>query len=261
MPYFPGRWFPRTNDPKACALYCASILAVLKPWRSVTDLKSPDAAEERVSMQLATEWSTASHEPGEHLDNEQDDDPSHDCIVNDEVKDNGDISEADVEDVMRERFSSKEQLYASVAINIGEEVGVFDQTGTRAVNYDEHAQVAKEEDLVQLQHWKQDIERADESLGEVLREMIKETRNHDENINRDSIGGSEMSSERVILEEVKEVDRNQEDYWQELNDEQLMALTILHNHLLSHLAGNDTHCNWLRRNREIETHRCDNDNV
>ena len=42
MPYFPGQWFPK-QDPEDCnGLFEASMLALFKPWRSLTDLKRPE---------------------------------------------------------------------------------------------------------------------------------------------------------------------------------------------------------------------------
>ena len=41
MPYFPGHWFPRDDDTQQNHLYCASVLALLKPWRNLGDLKDP----------------------------------------------------------------------------------------------------------------------------------------------------------------------------------------------------------------------------
>lgn len=42
IPFFPGRWFPRNDRPETRALYCATVLALLKPWKSLSDLKPPD---------------------------------------------------------------------------------------------------------------------------------------------------------------------------------------------------------------------------
>jgi hypothetical protein len=38
MPYFPGQWFPK-KDANGNYLFEASILALLKPWFSISDLK------------------------------------------------------------------------------------------------------------------------------------------------------------------------------------------------------------------------------
>ena len=42
LPNFIGKWFPRNDDEQIHDFYCASMLALLKPWRNIaTDLKSP----------------------------------------------------------------------------------------------------------------------------------------------------------------------------------------------------------------------------
>ena len=35
----PGKWFPRNNDPERYDLYCASMLALLRPWRTINDIE------------------------------------------------------------------------------------------------------------------------------------------------------------------------------------------------------------------------------
>lgn len=39
MSYFPGPWLPRRNEKQTYPLYCASMLALFKPWRSLAELK------------------------------------------------------------------------------------------------------------------------------------------------------------------------------------------------------------------------------
>ena len=43
LPNFIGRWFPRSDDEETRSFYCASMLALLKPWRDLgKDLKTPE---------------------------------------------------------------------------------------------------------------------------------------------------------------------------------------------------------------------------
>ncbi len=39
MPYFPSPWFPKKNSKNANSLFYAAILALLKPWRLLVELK------------------------------------------------------------------------------------------------------------------------------------------------------------------------------------------------------------------------------
>jgi hypothetical protein len=48
LPNFIGRWFPRSDDTETRDFYCASMLALLKPWRDLgKDLKLPDQSWEK----------------------------------------------------------------------------------------------------------------------------------------------------------------------------------------------------------------------
>lgn len=38
LPHFVGRWFPRSDKPKIRPLYCAAMLMLLSPWRTLGDL-------------------------------------------------------------------------------------------------------------------------------------------------------------------------------------------------------------------------------
>ena len=43
LPNFIGKWIPRSDDKTTRDFYCASMLALLKPWRDLgKDLKQPD---------------------------------------------------------------------------------------------------------------------------------------------------------------------------------------------------------------------------
>jgi hypothetical protein len=40
MPMFVGEWFPRNDVKEKHKCYCASMLALLKPWDTMGDLKT-----------------------------------------------------------------------------------------------------------------------------------------------------------------------------------------------------------------------------
>src|ERR1700691_6526111 len=61
MPNFMGQWFPRNNNPTVYSFYCASILALLLPWRTLLDLKSNGHEFE------STFHNFKSHATGRHL--------------------------------------------------------------------------------------------------------------------------------------------------------------------------------------------------
>jgi hypothetical protein len=41
MPHVAGQWFPQANDIDRYELYCASMLALLKPWHNIIEIKNP----------------------------------------------------------------------------------------------------------------------------------------------------------------------------------------------------------------------------
>ncbi|KAG1828767.1 hypothetical protein DFJ58DRAFT_737630 [Suillus subalutaceus] len=42
IPHIPGQWFPHADDPECHPFYCASMLALLTPWRNIVDVKKTD---------------------------------------------------------------------------------------------------------------------------------------------------------------------------------------------------------------------------
>ena len=42
MPNFAGPWFPRNDVAELADFYCASMLALLQPWRDIAELKGVD---------------------------------------------------------------------------------------------------------------------------------------------------------------------------------------------------------------------------
>jgi hypothetical protein len=158
IPRFTGEWFPRRDDPQNFPLYCATILAVFKPWRTLIDLKRDDesfahafqiflsttstaikriieniqyfyeCSDKAHERQIAsesfadTEWTHASHDDGEHLD---DIDVDAMEVYADDASPSQPITESDIELVADGIFSSREELYAEVAMNIAEDFKIF----------------------------------------------------------------------------------------------------------------------------------------
>jgi len=76
LPRFVGQWFPRNNKSDANAnndLHYASILLLLKPWRSLTDLKAKDESFEQT---MTSFLATATQEKKDMIENIQ---YYHDC--------------------------------------------------------------------------------------------------------------------------------------------------------------------------------------
>jgi len=52
MPFFPGTWFPKPDPETENGLFKASMLTLMKPWRSVNDLKLSDQTFRQVFDQF-----------------------------------------------------------------------------------------------------------------------------------------------------------------------------------------------------------------
>jgi hypothetical protein len=140
-------------------LYCATILAVFKPWRTLTDLKHDDesfahafqnfftttsttvkrvienihyfyecsdkARERRIASEsrLDTEWTRTYHNDTEQLDDTDLDETE--AFADDAPPTCQTITESDIEHAADGIFSSREELYAEVAMNIAEDFDIF----------------------------------------------------------------------------------------------------------------------------------------
>lgn len=155
MPHIPGQWFPHENNPNTHALYCASMLALFKPWRDLAaDLKTSKETFSGAFDQFSASTSEATkcllsniqyfHECsdkarqrqeegchvnvtmyaqldiGEHLDNFDDS-----FSTGDDCEDGHDIMEDDILHASDGTFSTCEMVYADLVMNIAKEHRVF----------------------------------------------------------------------------------------------------------------------------------------
>lgn len=153
MPHIPGPWFPHADNPHSRSLYCASMLALSKPWRNIVDLKrvdetfsvafdsfvaaAPDATKRILSniqyFHDCSEKARQREEEGSFVpsatfadSNIVDDVGDADGVVDDDDED--DVSHITEDDILRMSdgvFSTREMVYAQVAMNVAEEYGVF----------------------------------------------------------------------------------------------------------------------------------------
>lgn len=182
MPYVPGPWFPKRDETKVNKLFEAAMLAFLKPWRSLRDLKTgtesfEDAFDEFIANATADVLFTVQnieyfHEcckSAQEQNVPESDDFNPNCHIpfdhenESYVEEPGtgtgdgepaivDVSEDDIERALENPFSGREQLYAHLAIEIGLETGALDDRECDIV-LDEHASPATAEQLVSFQQW------------------------------------------------------------------------------------------------------------
>ena len=259
MPYFPGAWFPKRNDNDENGLFHASMLALLKPWRSVRDLKrdnqnfrdafntfqlhaSPASLSIIENVQFyhecadsAKDHYNATHDDSDpNVSNANGNDDDEEIIpefVEDEHSDivQSFISDEDVEKAIDCPFSARELLNADVAIAIGQESGAFVvEEFELACNHP--AYPATVEDLERFDAWELSVSKIDD-----------EKKEPDPSIQVDSptrrslpTPASSSNTDPTVIPVRSE--RNDEDT-STLNEKQLMAHDIITTHLRSHLKG------------------------
>jgi hypothetical protein len=159
MLHISGPWFPHANEGNTNALYCASMLVLLKPWRDLgVDLKASDesftvafdhfsasaltvtkqilsniqyfhecsnkAKQHQEEDSLVNQTSYAGLDIGEHMDDFNE--SVEDCSVREE---DVNISEDDILNASDDVFSTWELAYADITMNIAKEQGIFFRQG------------------------------------------------------------------------------------------------------------------------------------
>ena len=260
MPYFPGQWFPK-QDPEDCnGLFEASMLALFKPWRSLTDLKRPEQtfreafqdfireapfetrrliknvqffheccehATQRTEPVITTDESsrTTVWTELEDLEDGPLDNNDHDN-VDDELFENL-ISEEDINRVIDQPFSSREQNFAENAIDIGLKSGALHNRKDSATNADP-ARLANENDIRYFQNWQallvSSVEEDTPSIS-ITSDVLPLN-----DISLNTVDDIEPAASTVTRE-----NRSNDDSDSILNERQRMVHTIVTNHLQDHL--------------------------
>lgn len=257
MPNFAGNWFPRNDVPEKRKLYCASMLALLSPWRDITDVTCPPG----LTLQEAFDRMLQTSHPKiiKILDNIQNQHECFDSVKKKREEENQNVVEAGAfvehagsheldedEDVPKEipgaipepteaeinaniarEFSADDTLFADVAINIAMDKGIFDDDPIATV-WRHIAEQATYEDMVQYSH-----------LAKLMQAVTKGPQNADKcaeieprignGIISEDSNGFKMREDNGSLGEVE--------YLSVLNVEQLRAHDIVTNHLKAHLRG------------------------
>ncbi|KAG1779790.1 hypothetical protein EV702DRAFT_1043675 [Suillus placidus] len=197
MPYFPGPWLPRHNTEHTYPLYCASMLALLKPWRTLLDLKLPlqtfsdafdafvakaspniskvldniqyfydcsdKARENQINSAFGTAWNTASGSHDEEID--ADEDSEEQGPVSDVTEENSQqaVTEEDIENAMQDCYLTCKLLYADVAINIAEDFAIFDDVPLQTVPC-HPSRVTSEEEVQRYTEWHETFQLAQTAI-------------------------------------------------------------------------------------------------
>jgi hypothetical protein len=152
MPYFPGQWFPKRDAMDTSGQFEACMLALLKPWRSITDIKgmhetfndtynsflssTPDHIQTTIDNiqffhECAEKATTRQSTNEDFIEVERADTDSVDD-AQEPGEDIGEsepydplISEEDIIRALNRPFSARELLYADTAVDIGRSSGAL----------------------------------------------------------------------------------------------------------------------------------------
>lgn len=187
MPYFPGPWFPKQNTDEINGLFDAAMLALLKPWRSLSDVKGThhcfrDAYDEfraTASQHVLDMIDNIGfhYECSDTVNNRADsnaamidnvsisaDDPDHNANVLWTTEASADEG-TDYEPVIMEEailsaadnpYNAAELLHADVAVSIGREAGALD-VNVDCLVVNDHASPASAEQLVLVKTWEETL--------------------------------------------------------------------------------------------------------
>ena len=176
LPNFIGRWFPRSDDKETRDFYCASMLALLKPWRDLgKDLKWPDQTwegafddflnnaswkEERVISGLqyfhecTSAAATANDSPGstaarQLLQGEEDgfpeDEDSSPLIKG--------LSEEGLAALKADAVPYREQLHGLLAIEVARRAKIFDDMPSWSSTTTQPPRNPTDDDLQRISSW------------------------------------------------------------------------------------------------------------
>ena len=161
LPHFMGGWFPRNDRLKERELYCASILALLRPWKDLSDLKTDNETFEQVFVAFIDgapkrtldiieniqyyyecydgaksrrDIEATGPEPG--IGVEYDDDGRQEDLFEDPLANPSaivEVTDEDIEATYNSRGAMRERLHAEVALNTALDCGVFPEVVTHTV--------------------------------------------------------------------------------------------------------------------------------
>ena len=259
MPYFPGQWFPKRNDHNENSLFHASMLALLKPWRSLRDLKVNDesfrdafddfvlhaaptttAIIENIQFyhecaDSAKDHYAATHDSSDPPDSgARESDDAVEFIPDTTGSEHSNdiqsiISEEDVQKAIERPFSAQELLNADVAVAIGRDCGAFvDEDFVLASNHPSYP--ATLEDLERFDGWEVAVATVDKDTNDD--HLLIE---HD---NRRTRSLTPSTSSQTHDPTVTRLQNDMhENTYTGLNEKQNMAHRIVTAHLHSHLSG------------------------
>ena len=154
LPHFQGGWFPRNDRPSERELYCASILALLKPWSNLAELKTgADTFEQAFVAFIGTAPKRSldiidniqyyyecydgakKRQERDGMDTGRDgimefEEGNHDDLTTEAISffpEPVDVTDEDIEQAYQTRGLMRERLHAEVALDTAVEFGIFSE--------------------------------------------------------------------------------------------------------------------------------------
>ncbi|KAG1807034.1 uncharacterized protein BJ212DRAFT_1485890 [Suillus subaureus] len=257
MPHIPGPWFPSADNSDSCPFYCASMLALLKPWQDVWTLKKTEETFESAfasfisdapqmvqtivaNIQYFHECADqakryAAIHPGEHLDDEEEEGPR--LSDNTNTLDDPVISDNDILQTCKGSLTTHEMVYADVAMNITDEHDFFG-VGRCPAPHQPLATVVTEDNLQQCLEWQHLIAEVDSIVEEPhdMEAIAAGVKTAPLSLSIPPSTELQAVTEPNSVEEITMTPFDPPSY---LNEEQAMAFTIIADHLCQLLIGND----------------------
>ena len=179
-----GGWLPRSDRASDRELYCASILALLKLWTSLSDLKTDTENFEEVFMSFLNNAPKKTLDIIENIQYyyecyngakkrrdmevtvletdraiEYKEESCRDDLMSDSLgipSEVGEVMEEDIDMMHRSRVMMRERFHAVIAMNMAFEYGVFPETVAQTVLLPT-AKRALTEDLKTFQAWENQL--------------------------------------------------------------------------------------------------------
>ncbi|KAF9470258.1 hypothetical protein BDN70DRAFT_902252, partial [Pholiota conissans] len=181
VPRIVGKWFSRNDEPAYHELYCASMMMMFKPWRSIKDLKvSGELFQDKWNslqptlplklkrvvdnIQYYHECADSARERREAEQqgtNESFEGGSFEFEADEEINENGEeddryiqnLTEDDVVSARENKLAAREKIFGRVGLQIGSDVEFFPELEEFATAYRQPSQKAELGDLGTIQQW------------------------------------------------------------------------------------------------------------
>lgn len=175
MPNFVGKWFPRNDDSTEYPFYCASMLALLNPWRKMEDIKGHNFKDSFDNWKMNCTESNKNimeniqyyHESSDGSRKKRGDNYGAINHTTIDVQNDEDIlmsdallpvlTEEDVEIARDNSVASREMIHGRLAMSIAQNVGIFDGDLVPCPRK-EAAKVATYDDMKNFAAWEKDIQ-------------------------------------------------------------------------------------------------------